>query len=110
MLQHVKMCLRSFFFIIIIFFSSPCFGARAVPAAEVRQGLLAEGSPCSTTNSQTFCFHYLKVLLNSKPAVGMTSSNQEVSPAKWDLIARGLRYKLMNLNNKTLLEATYGTF
>lgn len=38
----------------------------------------------------------------------MTSSNQEVSAAKWDLIAQGLRYKLMNLNNKTLWGATYG--
>lgn len=57
---------------------------------------------------RTFCFHYLKVLLNSKPAVGMTSSNEKVLTAKWDLIAWGLRYKLMDLNNKSLLEATYG--
>lgn len=71
-------------------------------------GFPLERSPDPTVNSQTFCFHFLKVLLNPKPAVGMTGSNQKVGAAKWDLIARGLRYKLMNLNNETLWGATYG--
>jgi len=66
------------------------------------------GSPCSPS-MQAFCFHYLRVVLNSKPAVGMTSSTQKVGATKWDLIAWGLRYKVVNLNNKTFLEATYGT-
>lgn len=71
-------------------------------------GFPAGALPGPTVNSQAFWVHYLKVLLNAKPAVGMAGSNQKVSAAKWDLIARGLRYQLMNLNNKTSWGATYG--
>lgn len=91
-------------------FSPPLPVSAREPCRRQRHGRAfpAERSPYPTVNSQTFCFRYLKVPLNSKPAVGMTSSNRKVSAAKWDLIARGLRYKLMNLNNKTLWGATYG--
>lgn len=79
------------------FFSSPC-SVAAFPA---------KAPVYPTLNAQTVWFHSLKALLDSKPAVGM-SSNQKVSAAKWDLIAQGLRYQLLNLKNKTLWGATYG--